>query len=168
MRGQTVNFVEKFIKKHKNKKFKNLLDVGSRNVSGTIKNQIIKYGLEYTGVDMVKGDNVDIVMNAHDMKKIKPRSYDIVTCFDTLEHDDKFWLSIIEMKRVLKRGGFLLLGVPSRYCPLHEHPHDYWRFMKDGVISLFDDFENVHVEVEYRENQEPQTEDEIYGWGQKP
>jgi len=34
----------------------------------------------------------------------------------------------------------MLIGVPGRMCPLHDHPSDYWRFMPNGVVSMFGRF----------------------------
>lgn len=162
-----MTFVDKFLDKHK--EVESVLDVGSRNVSGTIKENFVKRAIDYTGFDMVAGNNVDIEGNSHELDKyFKKGQFDVIVCFDTLEHDDKFWLSVEQMKALLDSGGYLLIGVPSRYCPKHDWPHDYWRFMEDGVKSMFDGMEEVHIEVEYASSLANNTEDEIYGWGRKP
>lgn len=171
MRYQTREFVIKFLETHKDFVFKNVLDVGFANVEGkqdgTIKD--LFKGKNYLGIDLNPIDNVNMVLDMHDIKKkLKKESSDIVCCFDTLEHDDKFWVTIENMKWVLPLGGYLLIGVPSRYCPKHDHPKDYWRFMENGVETFFDDMDDVYIEVQ-KTKDEPFTafEDEIYGWGRK-
>jgi len=55
------------------------------------------------GIDMRPGACVDIQMNAHDLlTKFEPNTFDCVICFDTLEHDDKFWLTVDNMKKSYK------------------------------------------------------------------
>ena len=165
MRGQTREYIEKIVKKHG--PFKSVLDVGSMNVSGVIKDLI--GDADYIGLDMQEGDNVDLVANAHDLKQIFPsKKFDLVVCADTLEHDDKFWLTVEGLRYVTKRGGLMFIGVPSRRCPMHRHPFDYWRFMSDGVAEWFKGFEEIETKIDYVNLGEEQTEDEIYMWGRKP
>lgn len=56
-----------------------------------------------------------------------------------------------------------MLGAPSRYCPEHNHPQDYWRFMPQSVEVWFKDFKNT----EHIIDRNGEFEDEIYAWGQK-
>ena len=155
MRWQTKEFVKKFVTDHW--PGGTVLEVGSLDVNGTVK-ELFPSG--YTGVDMRSGSNVDIVCNGHDLvKQFGEESFDTVVCFDTIEHDDKFWITLDQMKKVLKKGGWLLLGAPSLNCPLHDHPSDYWRFMPASFNVLFEGLSNTLVE--------PENSDEIYGYGQK-
>jgi SAM-dependent methyltransferase len=57
------------------------------------------------GVEMVTGN-----ANAMDFGDA---AFDAVLCNSTLEHDRRFWLSLGEMRRVLKPGGLMLIGVPG-------------------------------------------------------
>lgn len=163
MRHQTSEFVQQFLEKHK-PDFKSVLEVGSLDVNGHIRG--LFEGKAYVGLDMRDGPNVDVLLDAHKIKsQFEPEQFDMVICFDTLEHDNKFWVTLENMKWVLKKGGWLLLGVPSRTCPLHGHPSDYWRFMEPAMTEMLQPFEDIHVELQ-RDN--PDTEDEIMGYGRKP
>lgn len=158
MRHQTREFVDKFVKEHPNK-FATALEVGSRDVNGQITDLLT--GMAYTGVDMEPGGCVTKVVNGHDLKKyFKKKQFDLVLCFDMLEHDDKFWLTVENMKKVLAPGGYLLIGVPARNCPQHDHPSDYWRFMGAGVATFFEGFDDMQIF--------PEGDDEIYAYGRKP
>lgn len=167
MRWQTKSFVERFLNETK-QPFNKVLDVGSRSVDNqpTLKN--IFGNTSYIGLDMIKGNNVDVVLNSHNlMSKFTAESFDLIMCFDMLEHDDKFWITVENIKWALQSKGWFLVGVPSLNMGEHDYPHDYWRFMPQGVEKLLEGFENVYIE--------PQTDgegykffDEIYGWGQKP
>lgn len=161
MRQQSRDYLANFLKDHKVGK---VLDVGSLSTENGAHLRDILGKYDYTGVDMRKGDNVDIVMNGHDLSKNFGEEFDLVVCFDTFEHDDAWWLTLEEMKKVLKPGGWLFIGAPSRYCPEHNHPNDYWRFMPQSFDVWFKDFTNTETIVD----KNGVFEDEIYGWGQKP
>lgn len=164
MRVQTRQYLEEFFKDKEATDW-NILDVGSRDEgSGNVRELCEKHG-KYTGLDMLDGKNVDIVENAHNMSKTLPK-YDLVICVDMMEHDDKFWLTHKEILKVTKRGGWIFLGFPSRYCPEHNHPHDYWRFMPQSMDLLLEGLENKHTIVDMGQNIDT-MEDEVYGWGQK-
>src|SRR4030067_2090343 len=124
--------------------FNKVLDVGSAHINGNIRDCFSNS--EYIGLDMRTGQNVDIAINAHDMVLFfGKRIFDLVVCFDTLEHDDKFWLTVEAMKKVLKKGGWLVIGVPAQNTELHDYPFDYWRFMRKGVETFFEGMKNVEI-----------------------
>lgn len=164
MRHQTREYLTDFFKRKRKRRWE-ILDVGSRDEgSGNIRDICELHG-NYTGLDMIHGNNVDIVMNAHDMSKLK-KEYDLVICVDTFEHDDAFWESIKEIKRVTKSRGWIFLGFPSRGCPEHNHPHDYWRFMPQSMDLFLRGLKYKKVIIDRAVNNET-MEDEVYGWGQK-
>ena len=51
--------------------------------------------------------------NSNDMAMVQTASVDTVLCNSVLEHDARFWLTIAEVRRVLKPGGLFLVGVPG-------------------------------------------------------
>ena len=108
------------------------LDVGSLDVNGSIKSLCKGF---YIGIDIRKGKNVDIQASSHNLP-FKSETFDNVISIGTLEHDDAFWLSADEMKRVLKIGGKLILSIPNYKFKMHLHPKDYWRFSEDAVQIL--------------------------------
>lgn len=58
------------------------------------------------GVEMVTAD-------ANAMTMFADGTFDVVLCNSMLEHDRNFWLSIAEMRRVLRSGGLMMIGVPA-------------------------------------------------------
>lgn len=164
MRNQSARFMEKVIADHG--PFNDVLEVGSADVNGNVRN--LFEGCNYIGTDMQAGNNVDIVVNGHDLKEhFKDKEFDLVFSFDTFEHDDKFWETMEQMKQVTKPGGWIVIGAPGRNCPLHEHPGDYWRFMPQGIQSLMEGLAEVEIDAQHDEaGREP--EDEIYAKGRKP
>lgn len=164
MRQQSGEFLKKLLTE-KNLTPTKVLEVGSLDVNGTIHDYVKLDG--YVGVDMREGRNVDVVINGHYLTdEFDKNSFDLVICFDTLEHDDKFWLTLEKMKEVLRPGGHLVIGAPGRNCDQHSHPKDYWRFMRDAFEMFFEDMEDVVIE-EQKDSDNHQWEDEVYGWGKK-
>ncbi len=147
MRHQTKTYMIEFLRTHKVTK---VLEVGSRDVNGNLSEIFEKH--DYTPTDMHEGDNVKVVINGHDLSKKWKEEFDLAICFDTLEHDDAFWLTVAEMKKVLKKGGWLILGFPGPNCPEHDHPHDYWRFMPQSGEVLMKGMKDVKVDVENKDN----------------
>lgn len=160
MRHQSKKFLTELLTKIPEPK--KVLDVGSRDINGHLRDMF--HPDSYTGLDMLEGQNVDVIANGHKMP-FENQIFDLVISFDTFEHDDEFWLTLKEMKRVLKKGGYMVIGVPSRRCPEHDHPHDYWRFMPQSVSLMFEGFEDIVTQVDHEAG--PDIEDEIYGSGRK-
>lgn len=73
--------------------------------------------------------------------------FEIILCTEVLEHVIDPKLAISEMKRVLKKGGILILSTRFVY-PLHDTPGDYWRFSYFGMKKLFEDWEILELTPE--------------------
>ena len=167
-----INTTKKFIIEWKEKYPDlrgNVLEVGSLDVNGNVKDLFGDFE-SYIGSDMRAGANVDVVVNGHELvSKFDKDSFDLVICLDTLEHDDKFWLTVEQMKEVLRPGGFLIICVPSIRHPRHNHPSDYYRFFESSFSEVFfDGYENTNIRFECYANNDELNPDEILGWGRKP
>ena len=69
----------------------------------------------------------------------KDNEFDTILISDVLEHipnPDNLWL---EMNRILKKGGILMLNVPFFYM-LHERPYDFYRYSLFKIKSFCDEF----------------------------
>jgi SAM-dependent methyltransferase len=164
----TKDFIEKLFKKYPSVTGDKVLEVGSLDVNGTVKDLLLTRYKKYTGIDMRIGPNVDLCINGHDIRKhFKKESFDMVFCVDTIEHDIEFWKTISNMKWVLKKGGWMILGAPSRGHPFHAHPSDYYRFFETAIQSFFCGWKHVFTQTMYF-SENKSLEDQVYGWGQKP
>ena len=69
-------------------------------------------------------------------------TFDTVVSTQMLEHVRQPEIVIPEMARVLKPNGILILSAPMTW-PLHEEPHDYYRYTLHGLRHLLEeaDFE---------------------------
>ena len=103
-------------------------------------------------VDMPSRDGITSVTgNANRLDAFEDASFDLVMSNATLEHDKYFWLSLAEMKRVLRPGGLLIIGVPGYVKgPAREqgkstltyrvhYKFDYYRFSEQAVREVFFD-----------------------------
>jgi len=112
-----------------------VIDIGSQDVNGSYRPLFEKSGWRYRGVDMTAGRNVDIVMPDPYSLPLASRSVDLVISGQAFEHIDYFWISFLDMVRVLRPNGKIFLIAPSR-GPEHRHPVDCWRFYPDGYRAL--------------------------------
>jgi SAM-dependent methyltransferase len=126
-------------------------------------------------VDLPSDDQVTAVKgDANDMRQFGRDSFDLVVCCSTLEHDKRFWLSVAEMKRVLRPGGLLIVGVPG-YVKDEERDQgrstltyrvhyrfDYYRFSEQAMREvIFEGMERVRVRP-------MMTPPRLIGHGRKP
>lgn len=113
---------------------KKVLDVGSWNSNGCLR-PIFQLA-QYTGLDVQSGPNVDVVSNSNNMP-FDNNQFDIIISTSCFEHDEMFWLTFLEMCRVLKSSGYIYICAPSS-GPYHPHgcPSDSWRFYPDSWRSL--------------------------------
>jgi 2-polyprenyl-3-methyl-5-hydroxy-6-metoxy-1,4-benzoquinol methylase len=123
--------------------------------------QFYKLGMKTTGIDISKymidylekkyeKSDLDIELITGDISQIEVREnrFDIVTCFDILEHipDENLKLAMINIKRSLVNGGLLIGTLPykenkdvnSVVCP--ECGHGFHRY---GHFQYFQNMEEI-------------------------
>lgn len=109
-----------------------VVEFGSYIVNGTLRP--IFEGSKYIGIDLETGPGVDIVCPG-DETPLQREYADIVLSSSNFEHDQCFWLTFIEMCRILKPGGYIYINAPSA-GPYHGYPGDCWRFYEDSWSGL--------------------------------
>jgi SAM-dependent methyltransferase len=149
-----------------------IVDVGSYDVNGTFKPIFARPGIEYVGLDIRSGPNVDVVI-ADDFKwpNISSESFDAVISGSTLEHTKLPWLFVLECARILKRGGLICINAPYHWG-FHEHPIDCWRVYPDGMKAVMEWAGLTVIEVWkdqcYREEYPEQGLGDTTGIARKP
>lgn len=132
-----------------------VLDIGSLDVNGSPRT-IFSDATEYIGTDMRAGEGVDLQLsNRSLLSEFDYHSFDTILCLNTLEHDIKFWMTVMQIHAMLKPGGYFYFSSPTVSFPLHRHPKDYWRFtddsLKEFIIpeSVFEllNMEEVHTKI---------------------
>lgn len=111
-----------------------VVDIGSQNVNGTLKD-LLPEQFKYVGLDFEKGNNVDIVLDDAYQFPLESDSADIVVSSSCLEHSEFFWLTFLEMVRITKPDGLIYLNMPSS-GEYHAYPVDCWRFRLDAAKAL--------------------------------
>lgn len=92
---------------------------------------------KWIGLDVDSNSQADLHGTAESIP-LPPESVDTILCTQVLEHVPHPWLAVGEFQRVLRPGGVLILTVPQ-YWPLHEEPHDFFRFTTHGLERLLGD-----------------------------
>ena len=128
-----VDFKNIYLSKFKDKSIK-LIELGSMAVNSSVKLNLDK-NIDYTGVDIFKGENVDIVLKDPYKLPFENESVDVVISISTFEHTEFFWLSYLEILRILRNDGLFFLNAPSN-SKFHRHETDNWRFYPDSSLAL--------------------------------
>ena len=88
-----------------------------------------------TSFDIEEREGVDVVGDAHNMP-FKNGEFEVIVCTEVLEHLHSPHIAIEEMQRVLKPGGKIILTTRFVF-PIHDAPHDYYRYTEFGMKFLF-------------------------------
>lgn len=109
-----------------------VLEVGSYNVNGTVRDYFDQ--TRYTGVDIAEGPGVDRVVSPTKLP-FDADYFAVVVSTEMLEHAEFPHPVLAEMYRVLKNGGVLLLTTRSEGFGYH-NPPDYHRFSIEQMYAL--------------------------------
>ena len=92
-------------------------------------------GWRHIGINSSADDAAPDIIGDAMRLPLTPCVADVVLCTQVLEHVPRPWELVAECCRVMKPGGYLVLTAPF-YWPLHEEPHDFFRYTKYGLQSL--------------------------------
>lgn len=120
-----------------NKPTGRFLEIGSRARSGVVRRGLVPKNWTYTGVDIMAGENVDVVGDAHKLSNLFPNEkFDAVTAFSVLEHMLMPWKFAVELNRILNVGAIGFFTTHQTW-PIHDAPWDFWRFSDKSWSALF-------------------------------
>ena len=112
-----------------------VVDIGGRNVNGSLRAFFVEKGMKYICVDMEAHSSVDIVVKPGDKLPFENGSIDLIVSTSCFEHDPCFWLTFREMTRIIKPDGYIYVNAPTS-GPYHCYPGDNWRFYSDAGQAL--------------------------------
>jgi SAM-dependent methyltransferase len=151
MHRSVIRFVARELARAKIGPGHKVLDVGSYDVNGSLRDVVGAAGAEYRGLDARPCAHarcaatgvpcVDIVADATSATALSSlfEQWDCVTCCGTIEHI-QCWQDVTDnLRRMAKPGGLILVTAPGPGFPFHAHPHDYWRFTPDVLSAAFAD-----------------------------
>lgn len=110
-----------------------VIEVGSQDVNGTLRTTLPPQA-SYWGIDLVPCKNVDVVAMGSALP-VASATADIVLASSVIEHDMAFWMTVLELCRITKPGGYIYLSAPSNGA-VHRYPQDCWRFYPDAGPAL--------------------------------
>lgn len=87
-------------------------------------------------LELEAAPNIDYVGSVEAIPEVD-NTFDLVISQEVLEHVQNPSLAMTEIKRVLKIGGKCYIQLPFT-IGYHPCPNDYWRFTKQGLISLIE------------------------------
>lgn len=141
----------------------NVLDLGGRDRSQIDRSKQFP-DCDVTVFDVLPGDNVDVVGDAHELSKhFDADTFDFVFSVSVFEHLLMPWKVVLEMNKVLKPGGHGFIWT-HQTLGMHDIPWDFWRFSDtawDGLLNKFTGFEildrslvlkNYILPLHYRED----------------
>ena len=130
-----IRFRDEFMEELRTKKL-SILDIGSMDVNGSYREIFNDSSWCYVGADVTPGKNVDVILNnPYRWNSITTESVDVLVSGQAFEHIEYFWLTMLEITRVLRTGGICCLIAPSGGFE-HRYPVDCWRFYPDGFKAL--------------------------------
>lgn len=108
----------------------------------------IQMGKRDLNIDIVPDNKPDIIADLHGIPLLD-ESVDTIVSVAVLEHTRYPWIVAEEFYRVLRPGGYGVIGVPFLQ-PQHACPSDYVRFTENGLVELmkyvgFEVIETSHV-----------------------
>ncbi len=96
--------------------------------------------------DIAPVPGLDAQLDAHALP-FADASFAVILCTEVLEHCFNPHQVIAEFYRVLKPGGKLILTTRFIF-PIHDAPHDYFRFTKYGLQTLCCQFSQISITEE--------------------
>lgn len=111
-----------------------VVEIGSRDINGSVRHL---FSGDYCGLDLEPGPGVDLVCDAvlYDAPPV-----DIVVCLEVLEHAPEPARVVAAAKRLLRRGGLLILTAACDPRPAHSG-HD------GGTLVEGEHYANVDPEL---------------------
>jgi SAM-dependent methyltransferase len=111
-----------------------IVDIGAQDVNGSLRT-VAPANCKYVGVDFAEGKGVDVIIDDPYALPFDDATIDVCVSSSCFEHSEFFWLSFLEVLRILKPEGLLYLNVPSNGY-FHQYPVDCWRFYPDSGRAL--------------------------------
>lgn len=128
-----------YLIEHFNKPGMRVLEVGSRNVTGTNFRKNFNHA-SYFGFDFYEGENVDIVGDAHKLSNYfsGQEKFDLIFSSAVFEHLHMPWVAAYEIQKMLKVGGYVFIETHFSFSS-HERPWHFFQFSDMGLRALFND-----------------------------
>jgi SAM-dependent methyltransferase len=116
-----------------------VLEIGSRCVSSQAHWKRFFPDVQYTGIDIIEGENVDLVADAHKLSEyFEKDTFDLVISFAVFEHLAMPWIVAEEVSKILKVGGHVAIETHFSYSE-HELPWHFFQFNSTALECMFNE-----------------------------
>jgi len=110
-------------------KDKDVLEVGSYNVNGSLREHIESLKPKsYIGSDIEEGPGVDVVHSITEPWPENREKFDVIVTTEMFEHVEDWRRALFEITELLKPNGVLLITTRSEGFFYHPYPDDFWRY----------------------------------------
>ena len=89
----------------------------------------------YIAFDVISGSAIDVVGDVLN-PPFADASFDTIISTQVLEHVERPWIMVAQIARILRTDGVCVATAPFM-LPYHADPHDFFRYTKEGLQSLF-------------------------------
>jgi len=115
-----------------------VLEIGSREVTGESSARKRFSEAEYIGFDYYKGNNVDVVGDAHRLSSHfdKGEKFDLIYSSAVFEHFAMPWVVATEIAKLLNVGGSVFVETHFTFSS-HERPWHFFQFSDMALRVLF-------------------------------
>jgi ubiquinone/menaquinone biosynthesis C-methylase UbiE len=129
---------QNYLYEHFNKPGMRVLEIGSREVTGTSSARKGFENAEYIGFDYYPGDNVDVVGDAHKLSSYfkSDDQFDLIYSSACFEHFAMPWVIAVEISKLLRIGGSVFVETHFSYSS-HERPWHFFQFSDMALRVLF-------------------------------
>ena len=129
---------QKYLYEVGNKQGFRILEIGSREVTGTSNARKGFSNAQYVGFDFYPGNNVDVVGDVHKLSTYfgKEDRFDIIYSSVCFEHFAMPWVVATEIAKLLKVGGLVFVETHFSFSA-HERPWNFFQFSDMGLRALF-------------------------------
>ena len=122
------------------------VDVGSQDINGTYRPLVEARGLNYLGVDICPGKNVDVVLPETSTSsmilewehELVEYDIDLVVSGQCLEHVRHPWIWMKAVTSMPQKLGTPFILIAPAAWPQHRYPLDCWRILPDGMQALME------------------------------
>ena len=129
-----------------------MYDIGSLDVNGSHRSDVLESNNNYIGCDVIGGNNVDIIINEDNWDPLQEDSIDYVISGSCLEHVKAPWVFSNNLYRVMKKQSIAIICMPFKIGE-HRYPVDCYRILPDGLMYLFGTHQNFRIlECGFTEN----------------
>jgi len=132
--------VKEWVRVNLPREFDSVVEVGSRDINGSLRSLFV--GKEYVGVDILPGENVDLVADAAQPLPLPNNKFDVAVCIAVFEHTPDTAAIIKSMTEVMRPGGKMLLMAAYQW-PAHSaidggwalHPGEYYANIPESDLN---------------------------------